>query len=160
MSRFLHSFPFFTIRYWLCAGNSVHKLATNLWRCILGAVDQDRHRASWTHVLSDNIFLVRNQKLMKDSYSLHVRLDTSKGDQFRRTLRFSGSPIQLRIKAVYAALRGLSAGRTEKHRTESQTALRERSSLSKSTGPTSRSAEVVRKAKRSGIRRHNRKTCV
>ncbi len=46
LERFLHSFPFFTTPYRLCAENSVHKLATNLWRCILGAVDHDRHRAS------------------------------------------------------------------------------------------------------------------
>jgi hypothetical protein len=30
ISRFLHPFPFFTIRYQLCAENSVHKLATNI----------------------------------------------------------------------------------------------------------------------------------
>jgi hypothetical protein len=29
--RFLHSFPFFTIRYRVCAENSVHKLATKNW---------------------------------------------------------------------------------------------------------------------------------
>ncbi len=31
LERFLHSFPFFTIPYRLCAENSVHKLATKNW---------------------------------------------------------------------------------------------------------------------------------
>jgi hypothetical protein len=34
--RFLHSFPFFTIRYRWCAENSVHKLATGLVMVVAG----------------------------------------------------------------------------------------------------------------------------